>query len=310
MIVEKIVEHKRAKIKQWPVSSNRASEAGHSCERYLVFHRARWQEKTLHDVGLQFVFDEGVIHEAAVLKELAEAGVSVVEQQRPFSWPELNLTGHVDGKIVVDGRAIPLEIKSMSPYVFESVNSVADLLNGKYEYLRKYPAQLTLYMLMDNKDEAIFLFKNKVNGQIKEVPMRLDYDYGEQLIRKIERVNVHVAAGTVPDPIEWDERTCGSCGFSHVCLPEVRRQALDLTDDPELEEKLRRRDELKSLVSEYDALDKSVKEALKEKEKVVVGNYLITGKWIEKACSAKEAYVQRYWQTKISKIEKLKTEVE
>jgi len=302
MLVEKIIESKQRKIKQWPVNANRASEAGHSCERYLVFSRTRWQEKTLHDVGLQMVFDEGNIHEAAVLRDLQDAGITIIEQQRAFAWPELNLTGHVDGKVLTDNKAIPLEIKSMSPFVYQSIDSVDDLLDGKYEYLRKYPAQLTLYMLMDNKDEALFLFKNKVNGQLKEIPMKLDYEYGETLVQKIERVNRHVAAGTTPDPIEWDERTCSNCGFAHICLPEAVRGGLEMVEDPELENKIKRCEELKPLVSEHDAADKEVKTALKGVAKKIIGDYLVIGKEYQrqgKPC----------WKTTISKIDQIKRRI-
>lgn len=304
MIVEKVREKVASQIKQFPVHSNRASEIGHPCEKYLVLMRTRWEEKTLHDVNLQFIFNEGNLHEDSVIRTLQNAGIQIIEQQRAFEWKKYRITGHVDGKIIIDNKAIPLEIKSMSPYMFDSINSVKDLLDGKYAYLKKYPAQLTLYMLMDDKDEALFLFKNKVNGQLKEIPMTLDYEYGERLLKKVERINAHVENNTLPEPIDWDEYTCGGCGFNHICLPEVRRTAIDFTDNKELENKLKRRDELKISVSEYDKLDKDIKDCLKEKEKVVVGDYLILGKWIEKNMSAKEAYVQKYWQTKINNLNK------
>jgi len=59
MIVEKVIESKQRKIKGYPVNSNRASDLGVPCVRYHVLNRTRWQEKSLHDVGLQFVFDMG-----------------------------------------------------------------------------------------------------------------------------------------------------------------------------------------------------------------------------------------------------------
>jgi len=86
MIVEKIIETKKSKIKGYPVNSNRASELGHPCLKYHVLSRTRWEEKSLHDVGLQFIFDMGNEIEEIVLKELAEAGIKVIEQQRSFQW--------------------------------------------------------------------------------------------------------------------------------------------------------------------------------------------------------------------------------
>ena len=67
MIVEKVLESKEREIKQWPVNSNRASQLGHECVRYHVYERTRWQEKSLHGVGLQMVFDMGREIEEIVL---------------------------------------------------------------------------------------------------------------------------------------------------------------------------------------------------------------------------------------------------
>ena len=301
MIIEKVFECKKSKMKQWPVRSNRASELGHECLRYLVFNRTRWQEKALPDPRLQIIFEEGNLHEQKVLQDIQEAGFQVVEQQRPFEWKEYQITGHIDAKVVTNGKAIPLEIKSASPYSFNSINSLQDLYNGKYPYLRRYPAQMTLYLLMDEKEEGLFIFKNKATGELKEISMKLNYDLGETLLQKAEAINKHVANGTIPEPIEYDEENCGSCGFLHICLPEVKRDAIQIETDNEMEQKLVRYHELKPLIKEYNQLDKEIKKAFKEKEKVVIGNYLITGKWIKRKAYAVQA--GQYWQMKIQKLE-------
>lgn len=303
MLIEKIIEAKKADIKQWPCNSNRASEMGHPCLRYLVFLRTRWQEKALHSVDLQFIFDEGRMHEDAVMDTLRQAGFTLIEQQRAFDWPKYQITGHLDAKVLIEGRALPLEIKSSSPYVFNSINTVEDLLKGKYVYLQKYPAQLTLYMLMGNTDEALFLFKNKVNGQLKELYMKLNYDYGETLIQKAEAINRHVADGTIPGPIAWDENICSGCGFGHLCCNEVKRTALEITDMPDVEAKLKRLDELKPLIKEYDVLDKEIKAIFsKEKDACIVGNYYVHGIWVErKAYTVPE---KKYWKTMIESLER------
>jgi len=79
MIIEKIYESKGREIKQYPVHSNRASDLGIPCLRYHVLNRTRWQERALHDVGLQMIFDLGNDIEQIVLRELSEAGVTVIE---------------------------------------------------------------------------------------------------------------------------------------------------------------------------------------------------------------------------------------
>lgn len=309
MIIEKIFEAKAKKIKQYPVNSNRASDLGIPCVRYHVLNRTRWQEKTLHDVGLQMVFDMGNEIEDIVLKDLSEAGIKVIEQQRSFSWPEYQITGHVDGKILADdGQVYPLEIKSCSPYVFKSINTINDLINGKYGYLRKYPAQLTLYMLMDNKEKAVFLFKEKSSGALKEIWFDLDYQMGEILLKRAEEINKHVADNTLPEPINND-MWCGNCPFDHICLPVQIGKEVEI-DTGELATMLDRLEELKPFTKEYDEIDEQVKSLVEGKEKILAGYWFVTGKYLEKKsydvpADIKAAYekVTKYWRRKVQRID-------
>lgn len=293
MLIEKVVEAKQKKIRLHPTHVNRASEIGHPCLRYLVFKRTRWQEATLHDVALQFVFDEGNLQERAVIRDLEDAGWQIIEQQRDYFWQEFQLSAHLDGKVLLESETPPLEVKSMSPFVWAKIHTVADLLESRMTHLRKYPAQLNIYNLLSNQHRGFLILKDKSSGRLKEIEVPLDYEYAEGLLKKCEAINRHVAEGTVPAPIPWSESTCGRCAFSHICLPEAKREALDLTDDPELEAKLKRRAELAPLSNEYEALDKEVKELVKERPKVLCGDFLIQGKWIEPKGKP------RYWKTTI-----------
>lgn len=298
MIVEKIIESKARKIKGYPVNSNRASDLGHPCVRYHVLNRTRWQEKSLHDVGLQFVFDMGNEIEEIVLRELSDAGIKVIEQQRSFTWPEYQITGHIDGMLLHEGQAIPMEVKSCSPFVFKAINTADDLKNGKYGYMRKYPTQLTLYLLMNNKERGVFLFKDKVSGQYKEIWLDLDYELGEEALKRAEAINAHVAAGTMPPPI-GEETWCNGCSFAHICLPEQIGKEVEV-DTGELATMLDRMEELKPAKSEYEEIDKQVKETVKGREKILAGDYFITGKWIDRKATAIPA--SQYWKTSIKKV--------
>lgn len=291
MIVEKILELKKSRINQWPCKSNRASELGHDCERYLVLLRTRWEEKTLHDVVLQSIFDEGNFHERAFITEAMSAGIVVIEQQRAFEYKELNITGHVDLKTLKDGKAIPVEFKSCSPFVFDKLDTIKSLFESDYPHVRKYPAQLTLYMLMDNVDESIFIFKNKLTGMLKEIPMTLDYEFGESLLKKAERINKHVADKTLPDCMKYDDRVCKGCGFIHICLPDIKRDALEIKDDPEIEAKLELHEKLKPAQLEYNSLHDELMKRFRTIEKVVIGDWFITGKKTKTG-----------WKTTISKL--------
>ncbi len=52
---------------------------------------------------------------------------------------------------------------------------------------------------------------------------------------------------------------------------------------------------------EFENLDKEIKEAVKEKPNIVIGQWNISGKWIEKkGFTVKDS---KYWQTQIKKTE-------
>jgi CRISPR/Cas system-associated exonuclease Cas4 (RecB family) len=247
--------------------------------------------------------------EDIVMKELAEAGVKVIEQQRAFEYKEHQITGHCDGKIVADDGAIyPMEIKSCSPFVFKAINTINDLKNGKYGYLRKYPVQLNLYLLMDGKEKGVFLFKDKSSGQIKEIWMDLDYQMGEETLKRAEEINKHLAAGTMPEPIN-QPMWCDSCAFAHICLPVQIGKEVEI-DTGELATILDRLETLKPSVDEYKELDDQVKELVEGKEKILAGPWFITGKYQERKSydvpmDIKVAYekITRFWKRKVTRLD-------
>ena len=313
MIVEKVLEAKARKIKQWPVNSNRASELGHECLKYLVLNRTRWEEKTLHNAKLQMIFDMGKMVEESVMQDLREAGFVIVEQQRPFSWAKYQITGSIDCKVAIDGKTYPVEIKSAAPFSFNSINSIEDMKRHKWHYMRKYPAQLTLYLLMDGKDRGLFIFKNKSTGELKEIFLDLDYDFAESLIKKAEAINKHVAEGTLPEPMEYSEEICTDCPFVHLCLPDRIGKEVEIVEDGRLLELLNRYAELKPVAKEYEDVDSQIKKLVEGREKIIVGNFFIEGKWVDRKVyniptEIKNQYetISRYWKKQIINMDKVK----
>lgn len=299
MLVEKILAAKEKKIHQSPCHVNRASEIGHPCERLLYLKRTRWQEATLHDVNTQLVFDEGNNQERQVIRDLEDAGVTITEQQRDYFWEKFQLSAHIDGKLA-DFGYIPLEVKSMAPWIWQSVNTLDDLIHSKFPWVRGYPAQITVYLLLGEKESGVLILKNKSTGQLKEIIVTLDYSYAETLLKKCERVNAAVDAKAIPERIPYEEKVCGRCPFLAICLPEVKRDELEITTDPELEANLKRRHELAPLRQEYEQLDKDVKAVLAEHDRVVVGDFLVQGRWIAPKGKPK------YWKMSIDKLEATK----
>lgn len=287
----------------YPCHTNRASELGHECLRYLVFLRTRWQEAQLPDLGLQYIFNEGNHQEKSVYRDLTEAGVTIYEQQVSLHWKNPNISCALDGKTkfkvaVQDKEVIAVvEVKSMSPFVWKQVDTADDMLkNPKYPHLRKYPAQIQIGMILANLEWGLFLLKNKQTGKIKEILMSLDLEYTESLVKKAENVNRLIAIGETPPPIPWNERLCGSCKFNHICAQDQIRDSVQIIDDSELLSKLDRRAELASLAEEHAELDDEIKDYFRGKERSIVGNWLVFSKKQERK-DKKEV-----WNTTFTKI--------
>jgi len=269
---------KTKKITEWPRNANRASDTGHECERYLVAARIRGEKRVLHDVGLQRIFDEGNVHEKAVLQDLVYAGLEVVELQRPFEWKKFKLTGHIDGKIRdEEGPLIPLEIKSCSPNSFRALQKMDqhDLLNSRYPWIKRYPAQMGLYMLMDNKERGIMLFKEKVTGELLQIDFVLDdqfLEYLETVLKKLERVNEYCEKDELPPVVPVSD--CDRCGFcTTLCFPDrdFGPGFKIMLPDPEIERLLSRREQLQEAAKEYEYIDKDLKSMFSGQNAIVSG---------------------------------------
>jgi len=284
---EAILSHVKALGKVSPCRSNRASEIGHPCLRYLCYTRVAWRDKSVPDPTLQIIFNDGNLHERATTRIIEDAGYEIAETQKSFEWPLHQITGHIDGKVYarVEGKreSIPIEIKSCNDATFRTINSQEDLYSGKRFWVEKWGGQIQTYLLLDDKPHGLLILKNKAPAgvfPIKVIPISLDYERAERLIQRAEAVNevveVWVAeeakSGTSPEALEAllpervspDEALCGRCPFLHRCMgvrtfgPEL----IILTED-ELLDLAIRREELYPLQAEYKEKDKRLKTALK-----------------------------------------------
>lgn len=299
-IVTAVIKSKEKGIKVSPQKTNRASSAGHPCLKYLIYSRTKWNERQPHDVFLQMIFEGGNFIEDMALREIQDAGFRVIEQQRSFEWQQFELTGHLDAKILhpETNEPIPLEVKGLSPFEWEKLNSIEDFLQSKKHYIRGYVTQLSLYMLSPGNESELgfFYIKNKLNYQPKVIWLHQDYTYAEDILKKLEKINKHIKDNTLPEGIN-DYDICNRCGFLHICLPEMIGKEIEIIDEVELEEAIVRYEELKPIVKEYKQLEEKWKEAVNEKEKVMIGDYLIIGKWIER--KGYTVVDSKYWQSKI-----------
>lgn len=273
---------KAKKIERWPVRGNYPSRAGAECLRQLVYERVAWQEKTLHDVGLQYIFDEGNRTERAILEDLTEAGIELIEGQRRFEDKKLQISGRIDGKValMIDGKRvrIPVEFKSINPYDFQTIvpGSMESIANHRRPHVRGYLAQLLLYMAMEDppSDFGILLFKNKSTGRYKQIIVPLDMAKVAEVRARFALVNEHVKRWerckteegkekAMPARIE-DRTVCKGCAFKHLCVPDQDFNAVtDIRNDAHLESLLWKAINTAAAAGEHSAADEEIKELVK-----------------------------------------------
>ena len=301
--LEKVKEAKAKRIKVYPQHVTRASEIGHPCEKYLVLAITNWEDRTPHDVGLEFVFEGGNLIEDLAIKDLEGAGFKIYRPEPDKTLREFKpaITGHLDVRVDFgDGKPITGEIKGLNKYDFDNLNCLDDFFKSKKTWIKKYPAQLMLYMYMKNEEDGFFYIKSIPGFQPKFIFIKLDLEYVESLLQKTERIEKHIAEGTKPVGIN-DIAVCERCAFWHICLPEIKRTELDIMTDPELEDKLEQWNNLKDSYKEYNTLDKEIKKTIKGHEKILVGDFLIQGKEIFTKGGTYEKKESSYWKYNIVK---------
>lgn len=296
--VERAIERR---IRVGPCHTNRASQIGFPCIRELVYERARWGNKRKPSVELQLIFDQGRAAETFAVQRLREAGIEIIEQQRPFEDKNLQLTGHIEGTMIINGVSYLFEIKSMHPYQYSRIDVWQDFL--KHPIYCKWPAQGQMYMYLAEVPEMIFIIVDKGTGQMKFLPMEIDLEYCETLLQKIELVNAYVAEDKLPDRIEWDSQICGRyCDFYHICCPAIKGEGTKILDNDLLEEMLEHRAQLQPVKKEYEEVDKAIAKKIEGVENTLVGRFIINGKWVEVDVKPKPASHYKYWKKEIKEI--------
>jgi CRISPR/Cas system-associated exonuclease Cas4 (RecB family) len=290
---------KKSRIRVGNVLSTRASSLGHPCERFLFYERTANHMRQPHDASLQAIFDLGNHLEKYVLREIEDMGHEVVESQRDLQDARFSLTGHIDCRVVIDGKRYPTEIKGLNPYTADTIRTALDIRDNRSIWVRKYYAQLQIYLLMGGDEAGMFALLNKCSGQIAFIDCALEYDYAEALLKKAERIQTAVASKTAPPRVE-DTRECERCAFAHVCNPDIQfGDAPEVIEDPEIEAALRRRAELEVAAREFLQVDDEVKKKLANRAHALCGDFVITGKTVQRKSYTVEA--GSYWQSSIKR---------
>lgn len=281
-------------IKVYPCNNLRASNLGHPCERYLYLLLRHWDEQKPHDVGLQSIFNLGNSIEEYTIENIKRAGFEVITPTvRSWKIEKPLITGREDIRIKDEnGELLPVEIKGISPFEFDKLNTVEDFMKSKRSYIRGYPAQLQTYMYYFAKEKGFFALTNKLTGETKFIEMPFDYEYAESLLQKAERIYKALDEEAPPDACE-DISVCEGCSLAHIC-GECRRVPADIDLDEELDALIDRKNELASAKKEYEQVDKEIKARVGERDKVITGQYLITrSSFVKKAFTVPESVQYR-----------------
>jgi CRISPR/Cas system-associated exonuclease Cas4 (RecB family) len=287
--VDQVVQRTFQKVRyHWISEWTGAADAGDPCIRKLVYQRLQ-PEAALPDEGeMAFLFKHGTWVEKEVLDEMAQSGYEVVEQQRPFHDENLKVKGKIDGKLVLHHggarKRPPFEVKGYAPHTWEQINSAKDMLDAHQGYLKKVPAQVMLYLVLDKQqdaDAALLYMKNKLTGKPKSVVVPRDNVYAEWLLRRLKMVREHVQAKTLPARIEFEESTCGKCPFRGVCLSEMPAGPNPLVLDPEKAAMLLELLELwwanNDARKVWKEVDDKIAGIVRNHAKIIVGDFIVTG---------------------------------
>lgn len=316
-LVQDYVKYKAQKLSGRSIANaNWVTTLAHECEAYGVYMRTVPPEKRRKmKESLGMIFSEGDDQARAIKRDLLDLGYEVEGAEGQVSWPKFQITGRKDLRIRKIGvrHGISTEVKSCAPYTYDSINSVEDVRNHKWTFIRKWYGQVALYMVLQSEERYWLLLKNKSTGQIKIIEFTLgdnEWAAADVMTKKAERINEFVQIGKMPTS-EMKISTpdlCTECEFFDTCLPDLNMgmAAKILTEElaAELSMKTARLMELKPMSKEFEDLDEEVKAQIKAltvdgEENVVYGDWVAYVKSIqikavpEKKVPAKEAYVQK-----------------
>jgi hypothetical protein len=225
---------------------------------------------------LRKIFRASRILETPNLEFLSHAGIKIIEQSRPFNYPEKQISGFVDGKVEVDIPSlkkkvrVPLEHKAVSPNSFRTLvkhkKDGIPLTKAKQPWMKKWPGQLQIYDFMDGSEFGVHMFYEKVSGDYLFWTSAMDYEYVETLLKRAEDTNTAVFNRAIPLPCR--KEICDGCDFEETyCFVGKSFGEGDeiLIDKDEWNQKLLHYLEIKPFKSEIKEIEDELREDWKGK---------------------------------------------
>lgn len=311
LVIKEEIEKRRmdrlqSKCTSYP-RNNPVASSIEECTRRMYYDIKNWKDRPTVTPELQARFEEGNRQESYVIRELMELGFTITENNPPpFEIigrnKEVIQRGKIDGKISYNGVKLPFEIKSITPMVFNKITTSEDF--KKFAWMKKYIYQLNIYLYANNEPEGLFILVD-MQGHWKILPLSLDLELVEEALQKSEEVVDAIKGNRSIPNYTKDYSNCQRCwAYKLLCNPSVDfGDGVQILDNLELEEKLKRRDQLREYRDEYEAIDSDVKGTVgKEELHALCGNYEIIvkkGKQVRKATEEKTIETTRVSITKI-----------
>ncbi len=243
------------------------------CARAMQFDILHWDKRPAFDPHLLARLERGKAIEARiVVPELMQLGFDVSGGQRSLEIKGRDgktvCTGHIDGVLTFNGVRIVFDCKSVHPRLWEKIPDGPDGVRHMLDdpFMHRYPWQILLYMYAHEIEAGLFILDDCL-GHWKFVWLTLMDNLArvEEAIRQCEAV---VAANAEQRELPYyeDADHCRRCRWfsAGVCSPPMTFRGGSLLSDAELSAALAKRDELKPIADEFDALDKEIRGRFKE----------------------------------------------
>lgn len=270
------------------------------CIRQGVYEFTHWKEKKMFDPSLFSLFQMGHVNEAEFKRELIQLstgeGWELVEDQSHIGddmFQKYGISGYLDTKIAWEGRRWPVEMKLMSPFIFDKIDGINPKVMEKitpefvksgprsmkrFPWTRKYIRQGQVYMLGTGEEAMMFALTDG-RGNWKFVVLELDYDEAENLLTIAETIQKHRKEKTLPPRIDYDNDTCGRCPFIHICLPDIENDpSVKIIDNAQLHADIEEWLKLTDKGKRWKKLDDKIKEFGKGNNNQVCGDFVIMDK--------------------------------
>lgn len=275
-----------------PVYGVRASQIGRpTCQIYQSIKNWKYAEPFGRSVLQRF--EDGNLHEVAVLALLEKIGFQALRRQMTGQVLRYNvpiITATLDTILKApNGEMILAEIKSVSCFSFDKLNSIEDLLANKF--YAAYYDQIQIYLeafhdAVPKENGALLIMKNKNSGQLKTIFIPYDAERVAMLKEKAHSIKRAIESPEAAQ-LEWlaserlNDSECIECPYKIPCKPEIKMDALQIKlGDDEMIELLKIRAENEKAANDFRRADDKVKSVLKSQDfkRTLYGDFIIEKK--------------------------------